>query len=97
MREIPNRRGEIWVTDIKNSCDDFKDLTYDQCMRIAELLARPYCNVPEIGELEEELADLRSECEDWECQFEALQSRYGRLKAKYDALVGTKESSGGAK
>lgn len=86
--------GEFTIHMVKNSCEEFQTLTYDQAMKVCELLAKyahsedtSYENLQsEIYQLEEELSDREDEISSLESRLWQANERNKKLEQELEEL-----------
>lgn len=96
---------EITIYQLRKEHDEFKDLSYDQLMKIGELCLKYYQKgfnsagedvqqdlQDEIDDLERQLDDSDYEYHRLEEKYEELDSAFNELKDKYNELKNKKES-----
>ena len=86
------KNNEYTVHMVKNLCEEFETLTYDQAMKLCELLAEIHCDLPDaetedelrdqIQELEDENEGLKSDLDYYQSKAERLQDELNELKSK---------------
>ena len=88
---------EYTISMVKGLCDEFNTLTYDQAMRVCELIsqlaANDYENTSsesdlqdEIDDLEDELESARDDANHWETKAERYKSRVQDLENEVEDL-----------
>lgn len=83
---------EINTYNIRKDNDEFKDLTEDQLMKIAELCMKYYkkgvASVQEDtdSELQDEIDNLEQQLEDADYEYNKLARDFDELKDQYDEL-----------
>lgn len=88
---------EIRVYDLQTQNEEFKDLTHNQLMRIAELCLEYYksgqdnANAEELSNKQDEIDDLEQQLDDSDYEFNRLQDKYDDLKDRYNDLLKEKE------
>lgn len=88
---------EIRVYDLQTENDEFKNLSHNQLMRIAELCLEYYKSGQDnatndaLEDKDSEIEDLENQLEDSDYEFNRLQDKYDDLKDRYDDLLKEKE------
>ena len=85
---------EVRIQDLKNNYDEFKDLSYDQLMKIAEVCVKAYNEGLDFDqeEIELEKQDLEDEIEQLNDRIEQLESDNATLSDKnYDLVQEVRE------
>lgn len=79
---------EYTVSMVKQSCEEFSTLTYDQAMKVCELLAKYASNKvsDEIESLQDENSELERELEDAQDELEDEVHKNWKLQQKIDEL-----------
>ena len=85
----------VTVSDVKNSCEEFSTLTYDQLMRIAELIVELKTSLNEgtvedlryeISELEDKVDDLETDVDFYSMKYREAERENEQLKAELAGL-----------
>jgi len=80
---------EVRIQDLKNNYDEFKDLSYDQLMKIAEVCVKAYNEGLDFDteEQQSEIEDLENEIEELNDRIEQLESDNATLSDENYDLV----------
>ena len=83
---------EINIYTLQKNNDEFKNLTYDQLMKISELCmdyykkGARYVQEDMDSELQDEIDNLEQQLEDADYEYDKLAKDFDELKDKYDEL-----------
>lgn len=89
---------EINIYNLQKNNDEFKDLTYDQLMKIGELCLEYYKKGSESAredaeyDYESTVSELETEVDDLKCSLDQASKEYEELKEKYEKLKNANHS-----